>query len=123
MSFTWCGSSPHKKGCRQSRGINAFFTSVLNTSDGPWDSQSPELVDGDSGNNKLLANPKFVWNLLLCLDVYISTYIPGCTRSQGTQERCHCKTSLNYFLMVLGIWRDSSQLEAGKHCPSFQEGL
>ena len=37
----------------------AFFAHVFNTSDGPWDPQSPELEDLDCSNNKFPPSPKF----------------------------------------------------------------
>ncbi|GAB0179867.1 mitochondrial enolase superfamily member 1 [Grus japonensis] len=50
--------------------FNAFFTSVFNTDDGPWDPSCPELEDHDCGNNKLPADPEIVRDLLLHLDAY-----------------------------------------------------
>ncbi|KAM9591477.1 uncharacterized protein ACIBXB_006274 [Morphnus guianensis] len=52
--------------------FNAFFASVLNTNDGPWDPQSPVLEDHDWGNDKLPAVPELVRDLLLQLDVHKS---------------------------------------------------
>ncbi|GAB0202528.1 mitochondrial enolase superfamily member 1 [Grus japonensis] len=52
--------------------FNAFFASVFNTDDGLWDPSCLELEDRDCGNNKLPADPKIVWDLLLCLDAYKS---------------------------------------------------
>ncbi|GAB0183669.1 mitochondrial enolase superfamily member 1 [Grus japonensis] len=48
--------------------FNAFFTSVFNTNDGPWDPQSPVLEDCDWGDDKLPADPELVQDLLLQLD-------------------------------------------------------
>ncbi|GAB0206466.1 mitochondrial enolase superfamily member 1 [Grus japonensis] len=52
--------------------FNAFFASVFNTSDGPWDPQSPVLKQHDWGDDKLLANSEVVRDLLLHLDVHKS---------------------------------------------------
>ncbi|GAB0177321.1 potassium voltage-gated channel subfamily KQT member 1-like [Grus japonensis] len=52
--------------------FNAFFTSVFNTTDGPWEPQSPVLEDCDWGDDKLPADPDLVQDLLLHLDVHKS---------------------------------------------------
>ncbi|GAB0206497.1 cAMP-dependent protein kinase inhibitor alpha [Grus japonensis] len=52
--------------------FNAFFASVFNTDDGPWDPWSPVLEDCDWGDDKLLANSEVVRDLLLHLDVHKS---------------------------------------------------
>lgn len=49
--------------------FNAFFTSVFNTDDGPWDHQNPELKDYDCGNDKLPTSSNVMLDLLLQLDV------------------------------------------------------
>ncbi|PKU42403.1 rna-directed dna polymerase from mobile element jockey-like [Limosa lapponica baueri] len=48
--------------------FNAAFTSFFNTSDGPWDPQSPVLEDHDGGDGRFPANPELVQDLLLQLD-------------------------------------------------------
>ncbi|KAK4832011.1 hypothetical protein QYF61_020449 [Mycteria americana] len=48
------------EGHRKAETFNAFFTSVFNTDDGPWDPRSPVLEDGDRGDDKLPAHPELV---------------------------------------------------------------
>ncbi|GAB0176455.1 mitochondrial enolase superfamily member 1 [Grus japonensis] len=63
----------NKKGVlNKAETFNAFFTSVFNTDDRLWDPSCPELEDCDCGNNKLLADPEIVQDLLLHLDAYKS---------------------------------------------------
>ncbi|KAM9262915.1 protein shortage in chiasmata 1 ortholog [Morus bassanus] len=50
--------------------FNAFFASVFNTNDGPWDTQSPVLEDHDWRNDKLPVHPELVQDLLLQLYVH-----------------------------------------------------
>ncbi|KAK4807113.1 hypothetical protein QYF61_018454 [Mycteria americana] len=52
--------------------FNAFFASVFNTDDGPWDPQSPVLEHHDWGNDKLPADSELVRDLLLQLDAHKS---------------------------------------------------
>ncbi|KAK4807129.1 hypothetical protein QYF61_018470 [Mycteria americana] len=52
--------------------FNAFFASVFNTNDGPWDPQSPVLEHHDWGNDKLPADSELVRDLLLQLDAHKS---------------------------------------------------
>ncbi|RMC09868.1 hypothetical protein DUI87_13655 [Hirundo rustica rustica] len=52
--------------------FNAFFACVINTDDGPRESQCPELEDHDCRNDQLLDNPEIAWDLLLQLDPYKS---------------------------------------------------
>ncbi|KAK4827430.1 hypothetical protein QYF61_017868 [Mycteria americana] len=52
--------------------INAFFSAVFNTDDGPWDPQSSVLEDRDWGDDKLPANSKLLQDLLLHLDAHKS---------------------------------------------------
>ncbi|KAK4808482.1 hypothetical protein QYF61_005799 [Mycteria americana] len=40
--------------------FKAFFTSVFNTNDGPWNPQSPLLEDHDCGGDKLPADSELV---------------------------------------------------------------
>lgn len=48
--------------------FNAFFTSVFNTNDGPWDSWSPGLENHVWESNNLPADFKMVQYLLLQLN-------------------------------------------------------
>ncbi|KAK4807141.1 hypothetical protein QYF61_018482, partial [Mycteria americana] len=52
--------------------FNAFFASVFNTNDGPWDPQSPVLEHHDWGHDKLPADSELVRDLLLQLDAHKS---------------------------------------------------
>ncbi|TRZ07292.1 hypothetical protein HGM15179_019816, partial [Zosterops borbonicus] len=52
--------------------FTAFFTSLINTNDGLWDPQSPELEDHGYENDKLPVSPETVQDLLLHLDSYKS---------------------------------------------------
>ncbi|KAK4810576.1 hypothetical protein QYF61_007313 [Mycteria americana] len=52
--------------------FNAFFASVFNIDDGPWDPRSPVLEDCDWGDDKLPANSELVRDLLLQLDAHKS---------------------------------------------------
>ena len=40
--------------------LNAFFASIFNTDDGPWDPRSPVLEHRDWGDDKLPADPEVV---------------------------------------------------------------
>lgn len=42
------------------------------TDDELWDPSCPEWQDCDCSNDKLIANPEIVWNLLLYLNAYKS---------------------------------------------------
>lgn len=92
---------------------NGFFTSVFNTSDRPWDPQSPVLEDCDWGNDKPSAHPELVQDLPLQLDVK-KPMRPGEIHPRVLKEladvirggRC-----LHYFSTVLRVWRGPSQLE------------
>jgi len=102
--------------------LNAFFASVFYTSDGPWDSWIPKLECCDCSNDKLPANLKLVQDLLLQLDT------PKSVRHNEVHPRLPKELAdviarpLSIIFQYLGIWRVLSQLEAGKCCPSFQEG-
>jgi len=48
------------RGIDKARMFNAFFTSVFNTKDWPWDPWSPVLEDRDWGNDNLPANSELV---------------------------------------------------------------
>lgn len=43
------GEVGHLTNGDEAETFNAFFTSEFNTSDGPWDLQSPELKDCNQG--------------------------------------------------------------------------
>ena len=57
------------RGIDKAETFNAFFSSVLNTDDGPLESCSQELEEHDYRNDKLLADSELGWYLLLQLNV------------------------------------------------------
>jgi len=75
--------------------FNAFFASVFNTDNGFWDHTCPRLEDCDYGNNQLPDHSKS--------DAYKSMEPNGIhTRIARELAKCHHKTSLKYFSVVLG---------------------
>ncbi|KAK4831271.1 hypothetical protein QYF61_016741 [Mycteria americana] len=52
--------------------FNAFFASVFNNNDGPWDPRSPVLEDCDWGDDELPTDTEVIRDLLLQLDVHKS---------------------------------------------------
>lgn len=72
------------------------------------------------GALKLPADPELVGGLLLHLTAYTG---PDGIHPRVLKELADIITGhLNNLSTLLGIWRCPSQLEAGKCCPSFQEG-
>jgi len=50
--------------------FKAFFTSVFNTDEGPWDLRNPVLTDCDWEHDELPADPELVRDLLLQWDAH-----------------------------------------------------
>ena len=101
--------------------FKAFFAFVFNAEEGLWHPRCPELED--YGNDQFPANLNscgiccFIW-------MHISPWrFIHWDSSQSTWRAswCHCENCLNYFSMILGIWRDSRWLEADKHCSNSQD--
>ena len=102
--------------------FNAFFALVFNTNDGLRHPQSPGLENHDCGNDKLPINPKLVQDLLLQLD--------PCELMGPNQIHLRVLKELADVIVrpLSTIFQCSWEsgevlaLEAGKCCPSLQEG-
>ncbi|KAK4821298.1 hypothetical protein QYF61_018047 [Mycteria americana] len=95
-------------GMKIKQTFNAFFTSVFNTSDGPWDAGA---LGWRAVTGKLLVDLELVRDLLLQLNA---------CKSVGP-DVIHPRVSKDYLSTVLGIWRGPSQLAASKYYSNFQE--
>ncbi|KAJ7412811.1 hypothetical protein WISP_94501 [Willisornis vidua] len=101
--------------------FNISFSSVFNIENKPRGSQCPKLEDHNCENDQLLVNTEIARDVLLQLDPYKSMapdwIHPGILKDLAD-------VIAKPFLIFEQSWesRDSSCLEVGEHCSSFQEG-
>ena len=84
--------------------------------------ETPELEDFDWGNDKLPDDSELVWDLMLQLNAHKFMTPTGIHPRVLKELADVIWRPLNYFSMVLGIWRSPSRLEAAKRYPNSQEG-